>query len=379
LVFCSAGEISGDIHLGEVLERVRERSPDCRFTGLGGDSMRERGCELLYHLQDTAVMGFTELFGSLGRVLKARRGLKKAMRALKPDLVILTDFPDFNLPLARAAAETGIPVIYYVCPQIWAWRPRRIELLRRHTRRRALIFPFEKRYYEERGLSCDFVGNPVLDEIARGEKEPRRKKLETPPGSLPLAILPGSRLRLFQRLAPVFFAAAEMVLNEIPETLPLLALSPLISPKALDEALLPFPRLKEKMIVRVSRSREILQAGKAALLASGTAAIEAAVLGVPMVAGYKASALSWLIARALVRVPFAAPANLVAGRMIVPELLQEDCVPVKLARALFPLLGDGPERRLALFELEKVKNSLGGPGAAARVADIVLEELEKKK
>jgi lipid-A-disaccharide synthase len=374
-IFCSAGELSGDLHAAALINEAKSLSPHLKFFGLGGQMMEKSGCELICDLKDTAVMGFTEIIGSLRRILSVRRHLSQAIIQRKPAAVVLIDSPDLNFHLAKVASQHNIPVIYYICPQIWAWREGRIKFLARYTSRRALIFPFEKKYYEDRGVSSDLVGHPLLDEIVLKPKGLLKDGLGLDREAPALAILPGSRLGMFRQLAPVMFQAVEKLLKLYPPLQPLLALSPIISQDDLVQALLPFPELKKSLIIPPAGSRDILRAADAALLASGTSVMEAAILGTPMIVAYKVSRISWFLAQALVKVPFAAAANLVAGRRVIPEYLQDDCIPEKLLEGLVPLLKNGPERSLALHELGKVSASLGGPGASKRVVQIISEEI----
>jgi lipid-A-disaccharide synthase len=367
------------MHGAQVLKEAGLSDPGLSFFGLGGDLMRENGCELVAHLRDTAVMGFTEAIGSLFRVLGVLRKLKKAIAREKPAAALLIDSPDLNFPLAKACHAMGVPVLYYVCPQVWAWRERRIETLRKYATRRALIFPFEEAYYRKRGVSCDLVGHPLFDEIRPAPRASLREALGLDPASPALAILPGSRPGVFRHLAPAVFGAADLLLQRVPGLRPTLALSPIIGDQDLGDALAPYPRLRGRLTILRRGSREILGASDAAILASGTSVLEAAILDTPMVVAYKVSKLSWLLARALVRVPFAAAANLLLGRRAIPEYLQDDCVPENLANAAAPLLVPGPPRALALHELSKVRKALGGPGASRKALGILEEIIGKGK
>jgi lipid-A-disaccharide synthase len=373
-IFCSAGELSGDIHAAALIVEASHRHPELSFFGLGGKEMEKAGFRLLHSMEETAVMGFTEIISSLPRILKVRRSLSKAIKEERPEAVLLIDSPDLNFHLAKVAFSLNIPVIYYICPQIWAWRAGRIKFLKRFTKRRALIFPFEKNYYEERKVSCDLVGHPLLDEIVALPKVELRAKLNLAEDSPVLGIFPGSRLGMFKELSPVMFETAFRLWKLIPDLRLLVAMAPTLTKELYQKALAPYPEMLQNVQLLVSQSREILGASDAALLSSGTSVMEATILGTPMVVAYKVSALSWFLARALVKVPFAAINNLIAGRRVVGEYLQEDCAPDKLTNALLPLLTGGPQRELMIHELSKIRASLGGPGASKRVLSIIAQE-----
>jgi lipid-A-disaccharide synthase len=381
-IFLSAGELSGDIHGAALISKAKEskfQNYNFEFFGLGGKEMELRGFRLIHTIDETAVMGFTEIIGSIAKILKVRRDLVKAIHKERPSAVVLMDSPDLNFHLAKVATSLNIPVIYYICPQIWAWRAGRIKFLEKYTSRRALIFPFEKAYYQNRGVSSDLVGHPLFDEICLPSKNELRKTLGLLEDKPVLAIFPGSRKGMFMALSPVMFETAEKLLDIFPDIQIAMSISPIIDHSLCDNALSLYPKLKKRGLILRSKSRELLGASDAALLTSGTSVMEATIIGTPMIVAYKVSALSWFLAKSLVKVPFAAITNIIAGRRIVGEYLQDDCSPEKLTKALIPLLFDSPERRLLLYELEKVRVSMGGPGASLRVLEIIVEEMEKNK
>jgi lipid-A-disaccharide synthase len=339
--------------------------------------MAAAGVELRAHIRETAVMGLTEVLGSLRRILAVRRSLSDMVSSERPRALVLIDSPDLNQALAKAAFRAGVPVIYYICPQVWAWRRGRVRWLRKLVSRRAVVFPFEKEFFDREGLSSDLVGHPLLDEMPLDlAPEDARKGLGLSSGANVLAILPGSRKAVASRLAGPMLGAADILLDSFPDlvlaiprpdTLPADLLRELLSQAS--------RRVRERILVFEGRSQEILKAARAALLASGTSTVEGAVLGTPMVVTYKVSSLSWRLARLLVKVPFVSIANLLAGAEIVPELLQERCRPENLARELEPLLADGPRRQAQISGLAGAAARLGGPGASARVLEIIKQEI----
>lgn len=371
----SAGEDSGDLHGASLAREASARGLGLRFFGLGGDRMREAGVRLLAHSRETAVMGISEVLAQAGRLWRLRERLAEAAVSERPDALVLIDSPDFNFRLARRASAAGIPVVYYVCPQIWAWRAGRIRFLARHTRRRCLILPFEKAFYESRGVPADFVGHPLLDEMAPRPRDEARAGLPLPREGPLLALLPGSRPGVFARLAPAVFGAASLLLAARTDLVAAAALAPGLPGELADRALSGVPAsLRPRLITFRGRSREILNAAEAAILASGTSAVEAAILGTPAVVCYRASPLSYLAARLLVRTCHISIPNLILGRALLPELIQGDATPERIAAAAGPLLEGGAGRRGALAGLAEVASALGGPGASGRVLDIILEE-----
>jgi lipid-A-disaccharide synthase len=375
----SAGEPSGDMHAAALVREAAARRPDLAFFGLGGDLMAAAGVELLAHLRETALMGFTELLGSLRRVLKLRSRLAALAAAEKPAALVLIDSPDFNFALAKAAKRAGVPVVWYICPQVWAWRRGRLKLLRDFVDRRAVIFPFEADFFRRAGLPADLVGHPLLDELRLPPKPKAEilQDLELPPESRVVAVLPGSRRAMAKRLAGPMFGAIDLLLDRFPDLTPAVPRAQSLSPDDLRPLIEAAPeRVRRRLKIYDGRSAEILASAEAALLASGTSTVEATLLGAPMVAAYRTSALSWLAARLLVRTPFVTAANLVAGRAIVPELLQSQATAGNLAAALAPLLAGGDRRAQTLKDLAETAARLGGPGAAARTLAVLTQAME---
>ena len=377
-IMISAGESSGEIHGAALIEAARQKGLDWQVIGLGGDRMAAAGARLLAHVRDLSVMGLTEVVGSLPRILGIRHTLMRSLELDRPAALVLIDSPDFNFALARHARLLGIPVIYYICPQVWAWRESRLKFLAKYTQRRAVIFAFEKKFYEERGVTADWVGHPVLDELPppspRGEI---RARLGFSPEGKLLALMPGSRRKVVERLAPLLFKAADLLLSED-------AGLELALPRAdsIEETFLrslvnaASPQVRERLrILPAGLSRQALSAADATLLASGTSSVEATFLGAPHVAAYRLSSLSWRLQKLLIQVPYASIANLVAGREVVPEFLQDRATPENLAQAVRPLLTGGPARDRIIDDLAMVRAELGQPGASGRVADIIAEEI----
>lgn len=377
----SAGEESGDLHGAALVKEATVSAPHLSFFGLGGERMREAGVELYAHLRETAVMGVTEVLGSLRRILKLRRQMADLLESEKPSALVLIDSPDFNFYLAKRAASLNIPTIYYICPQLWAWREGRIKFMEKYTSRRALIFPFEKDFYQKHGLSCDYVGHPLFDEIVPLSKGKARQGLYLPHKGRMLALFPGSRKKIFSRVAPVLLKAAEILTRDLRDLKILVPLASSLPPSYMFDALFSFPEeFKDRFYIYFGRSQELLQAADCALLTSGTSVMEGTIIGTPMVVAYRTSPLSFLLAKLLVKVKYATLTNIMAESEVVPEFLQSTATPENLADALIPFFYEkSPQRRELLLEMEEIRKSLGGPGASRAVVDIILEEISKRE
>lgn len=366
-----AGEASGD-HLGADLAReLRTFDPECELSGLAGAEMRAAGVRALINTEEVAGMGATELAATLGPIVRAFRILRSELRREPPDLLVLIDFADFNLRLAGVAKRRGVPVLYYVPPQVWAWRRWRIRSLVKRSGRIAVVFPFEAKFYRQAGGQVTFVGHPLLDRV-----KPTQDRAETlakygfGPRTRLLAILPGSRRTELRYLLRPMLEAARILSNDH-DLEPVLALAPTLRRDDLTVVADPDELARVRIIEGDTYS--IIAASQLALVASGTATLETALLGCPMVIAYKMSPLSYAIGRLLIRgVDFIGMPNLLAGRRLVPELIQYEVTPTNLVRAAEPLV-DGSLHDATAQELRVLSTQLGEAGAAQRVAAIALE------
>jgi lipid-A-disaccharide synthase len=364
-----AGEVSGDLHGSHLVEALQRIEPEIQFFGVGGEGLERRGMKLLYPAHSLSVVGITEVFVKLRTVLKALRGLKGSLEREKPDLIILIDFPEFNLRLAKIARRRGIPVVYYISPQIWAWRPQRIKLIARVVKKMIVLFPFEVPLYETAGVDVEWVGHPLLDIVKPTlPKEKAFLEFGLDPKRRTVGLLPGSRIHEIERLLPPLLASAHLLQKEIPDLQFVIPLAPGISRTILSSQMknISFPvKVVEGFTYDVMNLSELL------IMASGTATLEGAILGKPMIIVYKVSLPSYWVGRALIRVDHIGLVNLVAEREIVPELIQKDVNPERIADEASRILRDPILSRKMAESMDEVRQKLGEPGAAQRAAQIV--------
>jgi lipid-A-disaccharide synthase len=373
LVVIVAGEASADLHGSHLVKAIRSLEPGTVFVGIGGKQMEQAGVKILLSSSDMAVVGVTEVFSHLGTLYKAFRSLKSILREARPDLLILIDFPDFNLQLAARARRYRVPVLYYISPQVWAWRKGRVRKIAGRVDRMAVILPFEESFYSQRGVKVDYVGHPLLDSA------PPRQDLDRlggmPEGSPVVGLLPGSRKEEIRSLLPVMLRAVDILRDRYPQIRCRLSLAPTIAPGFLQRFI---PASSEHVKIIRSDIYEALGPCHLAFVASGTATLETAIAGVPMIVVYRVSPLSFRIAKMMVKVPYISLVNLVAGEEIVRELVQDEVTPYGLAREAIAVIEDRIFRDKMIKNMEKVRERLGGGGASERTARIALEMINKK-
>jgi lipid-A-disaccharide synthase len=370
-VMIVAGETSGDLHGADFAFQLLARDPSCELFGIAGERMRAAGVRALFRTEDIAGLGLAELTSTIRRTAGAFRSLRRILRRDPPDLVVLIDYAEFNLMLAGSARRAGVPVLYYIMPQVWAWRRGRIGKLVKRAQRMAVVFPFEEGLYARAGGHVKFVGHPLLDRVAPAQDRVAtlaRHGLKS--DARILALLPGSRhAEVGYLLRPLLEAA--MVLAAKHGLTPVIALAPTLESAYLREVA--GAAALEGVHIIQGDTYSIVAASELALVASGTATLEAALLGCPMVIAYKMSPITYRLARILVRgVDYIGMPNILAGRAIVPELIQGDVTAGQLVRAAEPMLAE-PLHGETAAALRAVRASLGEPGAAARVAAIALE------
>jgi lipid-A-disaccharide synthase len=368
-VLLVAGEVSGDLHGSCLVEAVHRMDPDIQFFGVGGEGLKRAGMKLLHHSQSLSVVGITEVFAKLGSIFKALRTLKKSLVREKPDLIILIDFPEFNLRLARIAHRKGIPILYYISPQVWAWRPGRVKLIARVVKKMVVFFPFEVPLYEAAGVDVEWVGHPLLDTVKPTlSKEMAFRQFGLDPGRRTVGLLPGSRIHEIERLLPALLASARLLQKEIPELQFVIPLAPGLSRATLSSQM---SSVSVPVTVVEGFTYDVMNVCDLLITASGTATLEGAILGKPMIILYKVSLPSSWVARAMIRVDHIGLVNLVAEREIAPELLQKDVNPQRIVEEAFRILRDPLVSRKMTEAMEGVRQKLGEPGAAERAARIV--------
>jgi lipid-A-disaccharide synthase len=363
------GEASGDAHGAQLVDALHRRDAAIRIYGVAGEQLRERRFEALFSVAALTGMGLVELAGNFGNIWRAYRLLKRTLRERKPDLLVLIDFPEFNLRLARIAKSLGVPVLYYVSPQIWAWRSGRVRQIARWVDQMAVIFPFEVAFYAKHGIKATFVGNPLLETVkAAGDRAATLERMGLDPGKPAIALLPGSRRGEVSRHLPIM-AEAALRLFEQSGIQFFCVVASTIAAEEIATAI-SHPQLRIPIVQ--SDRYEAIHAADLAWTASGTATLEIALLGRPMIIMYRLSWLTFLIARLLVRVEHIGMVNLIAGERLMPELVQKDLNPGRII-AETRLLLDSPQVRGRITKkLSQLRERLGGPGAGDRVADLAL-------
>ena len=373
--FIIAGEASGDLHGSNLIKGIREMDKEAQIRCWGGDLMKEAGAELIRHYKEGAIMGFVEVVANLGKLAKNLQDCKNDIVKYNPDAVILIDYPGFNFRIAKFAKERGMRVFYYIAPKVWAWKEKRVHKLKKYVDRLFIIFPFEIEYFKKWGIDAIYRGNPLLDSVdnhssSEESKEAFEQRCGIGSAEKTVALLAGSRRSEIKYLLPRMMQVA----GRYPEYRFLMACAPSME-REFYEGIIGNKCSNIKLLFGETYS--ILRHSDAAIISSGTASLEAALIGVPQGVCYGGNEISYQIARSVVKLKYISLANLIMDKGLFKELIQHDCTPQKISAELDNLLGNSAYREKMLADYRDVRNILGGKGASAKVASAMIEELEK--
>jgi lipid-A-disaccharide synthase len=369
-----AGEASGDIYGADLVQKALQLDAGLRFFGIGGARMREAGVTILIDSADMAVMGLVEVFKHFGVISSAFFKLKTLLRQDPPELLILIDYPGFNLRLAKEAKKAGVKVLYYISPKVWAWKAGRVKAIAATVNRMAVIFPFEVPLYEKAGVPVSFVGHPLLDLVTVNmSRAEAAVSFKLDPGRKIIGLFPGSRKSEIERILPAILASALLLKQQFPD---LQFVLPLASTLGADDIL---PRLAEsgvEVVITHDRIHDLIRACDAIISVSGTVTLEIALIGTPMVIIYKLSPITYQAAKRLVKVEHIGLCNIVAGETVVKEMIQDEAHPEKIAAEIEKILGDDLYADRMKQKLSAVRSQLRCGGAAENVARLILSEME---
>jgi lipid-A-disaccharide synthase len=371
----SCAEASGDLYAGALTRELRSIEPDVRIAGLGGPRFQRAGGELVGDYRGIAVTGLTEAIAKIPASIALLRRLTAFARAERPDALIAIDSPDFNFRLASRVKRLGIPVVYYISPQVWAWRSGRLKTIRRIADRMLVIFPFEQRIYQDAGVPVEFVGHPLV-ELARvtAARDVFLTALGLEAGAPTIALLPGSRHNEVHRILPVLAGAIPLIRERLPAAQFVVARAP-----NLDDRLFAAVATVDRCVTVGENTDTVLASADLALTASGTATVQTALHGTPMIIVYRVSPLTYQLGRRLVSVTAIGMVNLIAGEQIVPELIQDALTPEAVARETISMLTDTARAAHIRADLSRVRERLGGPGASRRAARAILDVVREKR
>ncbi|HLW54034.1 MAG TPA: lipid-A-disaccharide synthase [Candidatus Angelobacter sp.] len=375
-ILLSAGEASGDNYGAQLIDEMKKLAPEAKFFGMGGEMMGASGCQLLVHANDVAVVGLVEVLKHLPEIRKHFRRMVAEAAWRKPDAAVLIDFPDFNLRLARELHRLGVPVFYFISPQLWAWRTGRVEQIRKYVRKMIVIFPFEQEFYKQHGVDVVYVGHPLAyAEPPQVSRDEFARAYNLDPAKTWIALLPGSRQKEVGLNLPAMLEAAAMLARRGGRFEFVLPVASTLTQSWVEQGL-----AAAKVRVTLTKdARLTLAVSRAAVVASGTATVEAALAGTPFVVVYRLAPMTWILGRPLVKLDTFAMPNLIAGRKIVPELIQNGFTAEAVVRELSAILPDSPARQQMLAGLDEVRNKLRDgthlQAPAARAAQEILQIL----
>lgn len=357
--FVVAGEASGDIHGANLIHQIKKLDASAEFQGFGGERMKAEGVSLVKELSDLAFMGFVEVVANLRTILGNLSACKKAIKEFNPDKLIVIDYPGFNIRLAKWAKKEGIEVIYYISPQIWAWKENRVHTIKKVVDRMMVILPFEKAFYAKHGMEVDFVGHPLIDEIERWKATEK----SADPSEKVIALLPGSRENEIKKILSSMLS----VVDDFPNHKFVIGKASHLAKSVYE------PFLSDKVLLSEEGSYSLLSRAEAALVTSGTATLETGLFQVPQVVCYRGNAISVLIARQIIKVKYLSLVNLILDEKVVPELVQEDLNRESIGRDLTSILEGGNARQAQIESYKKLWQALGDAGASERAARLVVD------
>jgi lipid-A-disaccharide synthase len=372
-----AGEASGDLHGSSLIRELKNINSYLQFFGIGGDRMKKEGMELIYHIDKLSIMGFFEVLKNIGLIREVMKAMVKLTEQRKPDLVVLIDYPGFNLRFAKKVKKMGIPIAYYISPQVWAWGGNRVKKMKGLIDKMIVIFPFEKDIYKKFDIDCEFVGHPLL-EVVRPvlSKEDFQSKFDLRKNETLLGLFPGSRWQEVEKILPIMVQTAELLWARIKNLRIMLGLASTIKKEKVEIILGQF---KSKVEIVENLTYDLMKHSDLLLVASGTATLESAILGTPFLVLYKTGFWTYLLAKSLVSIPNIALANVVAGEKIVPEYIQNKAIPKDIAEEMYDILTNKPRYKSIQNELSLVKEKIGSfhslqvgeVGASKRAAQII--------
>ena len=371
-IFISAGETSGDIHASGLIYKLLQLSPFLKISGLGGDNLQDLGTDILYHSRDLAAMGFWEVAKNIRFFMKVKRDCHAFFKTAKPDLVILVDYPGLNLNLAKAAFKLGIPVVYFIMPQVWAWKPRRIYKLKKYCAKLLSILPFEEDFFRKHNTEIDYIGHPMIDLISTTEsKNDLRERLGIPPEYRVITILPGSRQQVLKKNLPVMTEALKILRSRYDNLMAAIIKAPDLELSMYSNMI---AENWDDLLVTAENKYELMKVADAVMVASGTATLETALCLTPGVVIYRTSPLTHFLARKLIKIENIALANLVAGETVFPELIQHDATPENIAAEISRYLNNVSYAEDVREKITRIRSKLEPYCAYARGAEIICND-----
>ena len=364
-VFIVAGEESGDLHASKLIQQIKKYNQQIEFYGHGGDRMEKEGVQIIEHINKLAIVGFIEVIKHLPFMMSVMGKTINWIKENKPKRVILVDYPGFNLRLARESKKLGVPVTYFILPQVWAWKEKRVSILRDNVDQCLSIIPFEQEWFEERNVKTNFIGHPFIELEYPNSSLDFYKKHGLDPNDKILSIFPGSRQQEVKQHLSILISTIEIIMLDIPNLKVVLGKAPGVT----------INRIPSYIKIERDNPQLALQNGTAALVASGTATLESAVLDIPIVVFYRFSNLTWFLAKRMSNVKYACIVNLIANKMIVPEFIQNDMTANNLSNAIKPLLNNTSSRKNILLGYNQIRRTLGMPGVYDRGAKEIIKRL----